>query len=226
MIEPEEGVFDFSSVDHLISSARQYDLKLGKRFWFASWKNAASTYIPLWVKKDYQRFRAEDASGKPTEILSAVSEVNMKADARAFRSLMKHIAQVDGKEHTVLMMQIENEPGILNTPRDYSPEAELLFNGPIPEDLVQYLKKNKNDLSRDLSKVWSANGSKTKGTWEEVFGKSKIADGAIPENLTGTTCTTIQRNCSWVIIMPDIWVEGSRKGKKEYDIPMYANAWA
>ncbi|MDD2290111.1 MAG: DUF5597 domain-containing protein [Bacteroidales bacterium] len=225
MIEPEEGVFDFSSVDHLIRSARQYDLKL-VLLWFASWKNAASTYIPLWVKKDYHRFpRAEDASGKPVEILSAVSEENMKADARAFRSLMKHIAQVDKTEHTVLMMQIENEPGILNTPRDYSPEAEALFNGPIPEDLTQYLKQNKNNLSRDLAKVWSANGSKTKGTWEEVFGKSKIGGWSHTGEFDWHDMYYYTEELFMGYYYARYMGYVAAEGKKEYDIPMYANAW-
>jgi beta-galactosidase GanA len=51
LIEPDEGTFDFSSVDHLIKSAREFDMKL-VLLWFASWKNAASTYIPIWVKTD------------------------------------------------------------------------------------------------------------------------------------------------------------------------------
>ena len=97
MIEPQEGVFDFSSVDHLIRSAREYDMKL-VLLWFASWKNAASTYIPTWVKTDFRRFpRAEEASGRPLEILSTFSDNSMKADAKAFAALMRHIREVDLK---------------------------------------------------------------------------------------------------------------------------------
>ncbi|MDD4499788.1 MAG: DUF5597 domain-containing protein [Bacteroidales bacterium] len=225
MIEPSEGVFDFSSVDHLIKSAREYDLKL-ILLWFASWKNAGSVYIPLWVKKDFQRFpRAEDPSGRPVEILSAVSEDNMKADAKAFRALMKHIREVDSKEHTVLMMQIENEPGILNTPRDYSPEANTLFNSPIPDELSLYLKKNKDKLSRDLEKIWKANGSKTKGTWEEVFGKSKIGGW----NHTGEYDWHDMYYYTEELFMGYYYARYmgyvAAEGKKEYNIPMYANAW-
>lgn len=225
MIEPSEGVFDFSSVDHLIKSAREYDLKL-ILLWFASWKNAGSVYIPLWVKKDFQRFpRAEDPSGRPVEILSAVSEDNMKADAKAFRALMKHIREVDSNEHTVLMMQIENEPGILNTPRDYSQDANALFNSPIPEELGIYLKKNRNTLSRDLEKVWKANGSKTKGTWEEVFGKSKIGGW----NHTGEYDWHDMYYYTEELFMGYYYARYmgyvAGEGKKEYDIPMYANAW-
>ncbi|MGB7724995.1 MAG: beta-galactosidase, partial [Dehalococcoidales bacterium] len=36
--EPEEGKYDFTSVDDLIASARKYELKL-ILLWFATWKN-------------------------------------------------------------------------------------------------------------------------------------------------------------------------------------------
>ena len=225
MIEPQEGVFDFSSIDDLIKSARQYDMKL-VLLWFASWKNTASTYLPVWVKTDYKRFpRAVNQSGQPIEILSAVSEENMKADAKAFRAVMKHIREVDSAEQTVIMMQVENEAGILTTPRDYSPEANALFNGPIPQDLSNYLKKNKNNLSKDLAKAWKAAGSKTSGTWEEVFGKS----------VKGGWEHTGEHDWHNMYYYTEELFEGyyyakymgyvAAEGKKEYDIPMYCNAW-
>ncbi|MDD4032063.1 MAG: DUF5597 domain-containing protein [Bacteroidales bacterium] len=225
LIEPEEGVFDFTSVDHLIESARQYNLKL-VLLWFASWKNAGSVYIPLWVKTDYKRFpRAEDPGGNPVEILSAVSEENRKADAKAFRALMKHIKEVDGQEHTVLMMQIENEAGILNTPRDYSPEANALFNGPIPKELSVYLQKNKNNLTPELTKVWKENGNKTAGTWEEVFGKSRIGGW----NHTGEYDWHDMYYYTEELFMGYYYARYigyvAAEGKKEYTIPMYTNAW-
>src|SRR2546430_3234611 len=55
LIEPEEGVFDFTLVDGLIQDARRHDLRL-IFLWFGSWKNGMSSYIPLWVKQDYRRF--------------------------------------------------------------------------------------------------------------------------------------------------------------------------
>lgn len=225
MIEPQEGVFDFSSIDDLIKSAREYDLKL-VLLWFASWKNAASTYLPVWVKTDTKRFpRAMDASGRPLEILSAVSESNMKADAKAFRAVMKHIREVDSAEQTVIMMQVENEAGILTTPRDYSPAAVALFEGQIPKDLSDYLKKNRNNLTKELTRVWKAAGSKTSGTWEEVFGKS----------IVGGWEHTGERDWHDMYYYTEELFQGyyyskymgyvAAEGKAEYDIPMYCNAW-
>jgi hypothetical protein len=49
--------------------------------WFGSWKNGVSTYPPLWVKTDLKRFpRAQNKEGESLDILSAFSEVNLKAD--------------------------------------------------------------------------------------------------------------------------------------------------
>ncbi len=225
MIEPQEGSFDFSSVDHLIKSAREYDMKL-VLLWFASWKNAASTYIPTWVKTDFRRFpRAEEAGGRPLEILSALSDENMKADARAFAALMRHIKQVDAARQTVIMMQVENEPGILTTPRDYSPEANTAFNGPIPKELGDYLKKNRNNLTPTLEKVWKENGSKTSGTWEEVFGKSLIGGW----EHTGERDWHDMYYYTEELFMGYYYARYmgyvAAEGKKEYDIPMYCNAW-
>ncbi len=225
LIEPEEGRYDFSSVEHLIRNAREYDMKL-VLLWFGSWKNAASTYLPGWVKRDFRRFpRAEDASGKPLEILSTFSENNMKADAKAFAALMRYIKEVDSAEQTVIMMQVENEPGILTTPRDFCPEAEAAFNGPIPKELGDYLKKNRKNLTPQLEKVWKENGSKTSGTWEEVFGKSKISGW----EHTGERDWHEMYYYTEELFMGYYYAKYmgyvAAEGKKEYDIPMYCNAW-
>ncbi|MCX6321123.1 MAG: beta-galactosidase [Bacteroidia bacterium] len=42
IVEPQEGIFDFSSVDELIRVARENDMKLCL-LWFASWKNGSKT---------------------------------------------------------------------------------------------------------------------------------------------------------------------------------------
>jgi beta-galactosidase GanA len=55
IIEPEEGRFDFSTVDALIAGARAHQMRLVP-LWFGSWKNGASHYAPYWVKSDQRRF--------------------------------------------------------------------------------------------------------------------------------------------------------------------------
>ena len=113
LLEPEEGRFDFSLVDGLIQDARRYNLRLIV-LWFGSWKNGKSTYQPVWVKTNQQRFPlVQDEKGKGLPTLSTLSDVNRDADARAFAALMRHIREVDGDAHTVIMMQVENEVGVL-----------------------------------------------------------------------------------------------------------------
>lgn len=218
IIEPTEGKFDFEIVDAMISGAEKSQIKL-VILWFASWKNGGSIYMPSWVKKDFKRFpRAVDQQGTSIEILSTLSEESMKADAKAFAAFMKHVREVD-KNHTILMIQVENETGILNTPRDFSAAANKAFNGPIPQDLSAYLSKNKNNLTPELSKVWRENGSKTTGTWEEVFGKSSVD----AKDWRAMSFYTEEIFMAYHYARYIGYV--AQEGKKEYNIPMYVNAW-
>jgi beta-galactosidase GanA len=113
LIEPEEDHFDFTSVDWLIEDARAHDMRL-VLLWFATWKNSMSSYVPSWVKRDAERFpRTIGAGGQTQEIISAYSPEARDADARAFAALMAHLRAIDGAEHTVIMVQVENEIGFL-----------------------------------------------------------------------------------------------------------------
>jgi beta-galactosidase GanA len=60
-VEPREGTFDFSILDHWIDVARQQNLHL-VLLWFGSWKNAFSEYAPDWVKSDTKRFSRESTA--------------------------------------------------------------------------------------------------------------------------------------------------------------------
>ncbi|WP_066798974.1 DUF5597 domain-containing protein [Sphingomonas soli] len=127
LIEPEEGRFDFSSVDWLIEDARAHDMRL-VLLWFGAWKNSMSTYTPAWVKRDRKRFPSTvDADGKAQEILSVFGAATRESDARAFGALMRHLKQVDGDRHTVIMVQVENEIGFLSTAREHGAAADAAF---------------------------------------------------------------------------------------------------
>jgi hypothetical protein len=207
-VEPQEGKFDFSLVDAAIDGAQKSGLHL-VFLWFGSWKNGISSYEPAWVKSDMKRFpRVQDAQGTNLEILSAFSNANRDADARAYAALMKHIHQVDSK-HTVLMMQVENESGILgNTARDHSSEAEAAWKKPVPDALMNFLTKNKAQLQPEFLDVWARTGFKTKGMWAEVFGDSQRAEEIF---------------VAWQYSQYIDAVAGA--GKAEYAIPMYVNTW-
>src|SRR5215471_10084155 len=118
LIEPDEGRFDFSLVDGLIREARNHQLRL-VLLWFGSWKNSMSCYAPAWVKTNQKRFpRSQDKNGRGMEILSPFNRDNVESDARAFAALMKHLREFDGRDNTVIMVQVENEIGMIPDSRD------------------------------------------------------------------------------------------------------------
>ncbi len=208
IIEPQEGVFDFKSVDELIRVARENNMKLGI-LWFGSWKNGISPYAPTWVISDTKRFeRVKWNNGDNTRTLTPLCAATRDADAKAFSELMKHIAAVDSKDNTILVMQVENEVGTLGQTRDFSASANKLFELQVPGELIQYMVKNKATLEIELKTAWENNGSKTKGTWTEVFGKSDETDLFF-------MAWNYSRYVNAV----------AEAGKKEYNIPMYANCW-
>ena len=229
LIEPQEGRFDFTTLDDTIQGARQNHLRL-VILWFGSWKNGESSYQPYWVKANPQRFPwAKDRAGKTLNILSTFGDATRDADARAYGALMRHIRQVDGKEHTVLMMQVENEVGVLGDSRDHIAAANEAFARPAPKDLMSYLAQHKATLSPELREVWAANGFKTSGAWEEVFGPGR------PDSVPPVPAE--ERDTAWHRLYWPVdeffmaWRYSmyvnkvAAAGKAEYDIPMYVNTW-
>ena len=150
-LEPERGRFDFSTVDMLVTQARQEKLHL-VLLWFGTWKNGNMHYAPEWVKTDTKTYpRVINEFGEPIDVLSANSRNNLEADKRAFTAMMHHLAEIDANDHTVIFVQVENESGIVGTVRDFSPESNKQFAGQVPQDLLTIVNK-------------------PKGTWAEVFG--------------------------------------------------------
>ena len=210
-IEPREGEFDFTALDGIIRDARANNLRL-TLLWFGSWKNSWSSYPPDWVKKDYQRFaRVQITGGKSIEVLSTLSDANRDADAKAFAALLAHVKAVDSQQHTVIMIQVENEIGLPSEPKEYrdrSPVAEKAYAGPVPQELMEYLQQHKDTLIPELRKVWEAAGFKTSGTWEQVFGR-------------GTATSEIFMGWNYARYVGRV-VEA---GKAEYPLPMFMNAY-
>lgn len=134
-VEPVEGRFDLSFVDTLVAEARAHDKRL-VLLWYGAYKNTAPSYAPAWVKQDGKRFpRMRLADGTAHYALSPHAETTMQADARAFAQVMKRLAQIDA-QHTVIMVQVENETGSYRLARDHAPAAAKLFDGPIPAELA------------------------------------------------------------------------------------------
>lgn len=218
VIEPEQGKYDFTSVDHIIKNARANDMKV-VMIWFASWKNGNSTYAPSYIKRNPKKYPlVQKEDGSYLNVLSTFGQESLKADKAAYVALMKHIKEVDF-DNTVIMMQVENEMGILGSIRDFSPAAEKAFKGQVPADLMSYLSSHKGNLYPELEKVWSENGYKTKGTWQEVFGKGySNSDNYLefPEYTEEIFQAYYYGKYVGEII---------DAGKAVHDIPMYVNNW-
>lgn len=151
MIEPERGEYRFELLDGLISQARKHGMHL-VFLWFGLWKNSESMYVPAWVKQDTEMyFRVEKVNGEKINTISPLCEAAIERDAEAFAKVMAHIKKTDEEENTVIIMQVENEIGVLGTERDYSPAAQKAFVQMIPKELEETFQK--------------------KGTWKEVFGE-------------------------------------------------------
>lgn len=149
--EPEQGRFDTTNVDALIAGARKRGLRVAL-LWFGSWKNGQMHYVPEWIKRDEATYpRMRDANGEPVDVLSPHVAANMQADARAFTALMQHLRKVDGDRHTVILVQVENEPGAIGTVRDHGPAGEAAFAQPVPPQIARAL-------------------GKPQGSWQQLFG--------------------------------------------------------
>ena len=150
-VEPQEGQFRFDTFDNIIRLAREHNFHL-VMLWFGTWKNGTMDYAPAWVKTNTTRFpRMLDDGGHPVRVLTPLSEANLNADRRAYSQVMKHLKEVDGDRHTVILAQVENETGSLFTDRDHSEEANREFAGPAPAKLLEALHKKQ-------------------GTWTQAFG--------------------------------------------------------
>jgi beta-galactosidase GanA len=217
LVEPVEGSFNFAEVDDQIGQAKARGMNL-VMIWFGAYKNAESTYAPSWVRRDENRFtRAERDPNFKTAgmasflrfnpVLSVFDPDLARADARAFAALMRHIRQVD-RDGTVIMVQVENEVGLLADSRDRSPPARAAWESQVPADLIGHLERNRGKLKPHLEQLWGRQGYRTSGTWGEVFGTDKAADEVF-------TAWGFSRYVDSV----------ARTGAAEHALPMFANAW-
>jgi Domain of unknown function (DUF5597)/Beta-galactosidase len=210
LIEPAEGKYDFALIDGLLTQAREQHLRV-VFLWLAAWKNGMSSYAPVWVKQDTKRFPRVVLHNNEANILSSIagfSDATRDADARAFAAVMQHIREVDVRDHTVIMMQVENEVGILGDSRDHSPAAEQAFASAVPPLLTEYLKGHRDTLDPELRELWRQQGEKTSGTWAQIFGDTSRADEIF-------MAWNYARYIQAVVT----------KGKAAYELPMYVNTW-
>jgi beta-galactosidase GanA len=130
-------------VDLLIAEAREHGMRL-VLLWFGTWKNGSGHYMPRWMKAEPEKYpRVIGKDGRRVDSPSPHSKATLEADVRAFSALMRHLRRTDPL-HTVILVQVENEPGTWGSVRDYSPAAEALFQAPVPEELLRELGKRES----------------------------------------------------------------------------------
>jgi beta-galactosidase GanA len=215
--EPVEGTYDYTAVDAQIAQARRHDMRL-VLIWFGAFKNASSTYAPHWVRANTARFPRAVAEGSmkeaftyqgamPKPVLSVFSPRLMDADRTAFVALMKHLAVVD-TDHRVIMVQVNNESGLLRDSRDRSPLAEAAWKEPVPPALMRYLASHRGTLKPELDAVWARQNRRSAGTWAEVFGTDWQADEVFMAWHFGRYMEAL-----------------AAAGKQALALPMYVNGW-
>ncbi len=203
MVEPLEGEFDMSIVGSILDEARNADLKVAL-LWFGLWKNSMSCYAPDWVKTDTRRFpRAVTSDGKPVEEVTALSTAALDADSRALCKVMEYLRDND-IDHTVIMVQVENEMGMIESPRDHSAIADKAYRDKVPDRLKEYIAANRSRLHPHLQQQLD----KGDGTdsWAGMFG-----DDMYGEEIFQT----------WTYA--NYAGEMASRARAVYDLPMFVN---
>ena len=153
-IEPQPGQFNFASIDRLLTEARQHNVRL-VLLWFATWKNGSQHYMPDWMLSDPGRyFHMINRNGQAADSPSPFATASLEADKKAFAAVMGHLKEAD-PQRTVIMVQVENEPGSWESVRDFSPAAQKVFEAPVPPEILRAMHVNTASASP---------------TWQQAFG--------------------------------------------------------
>ena len=217
LVEPQEGKFDFTLVDGVIAEAKKHGMKVAF-IWFGAFKNPMMTYAPSWVKSNPKKYpHAVDEQGQEMEHISVYGSEILKADTKAYKAFLQHLKDTD-KDHTVVMIQLQNEPGLRGTKRDFSVDANKAWKDQVPQAITDYLKANKGSLQPDMEQIWAKYGNKTSGNWEDIFGKSEVnnqAENPIP-NFTEHVFTAYG--------YANYLEQMAKAGKEVYPLPVFINA--
>jgi hypothetical protein len=200
LIEPVEGKFEFAAVDRIVRDIRAHSLR-AIVLWFGSWKGDETTFLPEWITSNTARFpKAVDEAGKASSSLSPHGEQTLAADRKAFAALLKHIREIDEADRTVILVQVENEPGIVGTARDHSAAANKLFNAPVPAAFAAALKK-------------------APGAWTQTFGP-QFAEEAFTTYYMARYINSVAQAGKAAYPLPmyvNVWMGGAGTNDRFYD---------
>ncbi|WP_211223739.1 GH35 family beta-galactosidase [Massilia niastensis] len=217
MVEPSEGGFDFRSLDSQVAAARANGLRLVV-IWFGAFKNARSTYAPGWIRADQARFprallrptkpqRFTYPGAMPNPVLSPFSVALQDAERKAFSALLRHLKKTD-PEHTVIMLQVDNEIGLLGDSRDRSALAQQHWDAQVPAELMAHLTRHRATLRPELAALWGRQQYRQQGSWAEVFGTDWQAEEVFMAWAYGRFINAVARDAAQIL-----------------PLPLYVNAW-
>lgn len=214
--EPVEGVFDFSLLDALIAKATQSAQRL-IIMWFGAFKNATSVYAPSWVRRDRDRFPRAVLTEQPfplpfsydgampRPVLSVFSAELRECDRRAYAAMMTHLAEHD-PDYTVVMVQVQNEVGLLGSARDRCDVADAAWNAAVPP-AVRDAVLNDPVLSGSAAAA-AFREAPTTATWPQVLADSPAVDEIF---------------MAWGFAS---YIEAlAEEGNRIHPVPTFANAW-
>ncbi|KAF5646090.1 DNA recombination protein [Fusarium tjaetaba] len=232
MIEPEEDVFDFSVLDEIIIAARKHSMHL-VLLWFGSFKNGNVSLLrhgwqtltglrsfdicAIVDQAEHEaipRAKLRKAGGRleAADVVSIFHPECRKADTKAFGALMQHLREFDEPYSTVIMVQVENESGLLGDSRDGSELAEQAFRQPVPRELLDFLTSSWESLHEDMKTHNLAHFDPLRefegGDWETVFGSSPHTD-------------ELFMAYHYALYVNQV----AAAGKAQYPIPHYTNMW-
>lgn len=212
-VEPEEGKFDFSQFDQCVRDAEANGLKLIV-LWLGAFKNGMSTYAPSWVKTNLTRFprakiRPNEGAGlKQIEVMSLFKQEIWDADCKAFVEFMNHLKSND-PNNTVIMVQLENEVGLLGDSMDRICAAvDEYTTTSMPKSILELLKDSKNTLHSTLKTNLMGANLIPGVTWKDAFQNS----------LRGEEIFMAYKYASYIQYI----VQAARKVT---DLPIYTNVW-
>ena len=153
--EPRPGQFDTTVIDTLLREARQHRVRL-VLLWFGTWKNGSQHYMPEWMKRAPDRYpHMVDKNGRAVDSPSPYATASLEADKTAFTAFMRHLKAAD-PQRTVIMVQVENEPGTWGSVRDYSATAQKLFEAPVPPEVLSAMQVKAASASPNWQKAFGA----------------------------------------------------------------------
>lgn len=175
-----------------------------------------SSYTPSWVKLNPKRFpraeiRTSTNEAEAINCLSLFGEEAQRADAVAFKSLMQHVKRIDEEHSTVIMVQVENEVGLLGDSRDRNALAEQQFREPVPSALLEILERDWSRLTETLKSTlseWRERDFKKDITWAQVPGSRVHIDEVFMAYHYALYLNTV-----------------TEAGKEVYPLPMFTNVW-